>query len=89
MIADEIKKKEEEEEMKRQQHLQIQKFLKEEEKERKRTMASLKSHQRDSKSRISKALSMLVTDKGDVMSHDSCVHSKFQMLVTTLSASDY
>ena len=50
MIADEIRKKEEEEEMKRQQHLQIQKFLKEEEKERKRTMASLKSHQRDSKS---------------------------------------
>ena len=67
MIADEIKKKEEEEEMKRQQHLQIQKFLKEEEKERKRTLASLKSHQRDSKSRISKAISMLVTDKRDVM----------------------
>ena len=65
MIADEIKKKEEEEEMKRQQHLQIQKFLKEEEKERKRTMASLKSHQRDSKSRISKAPSMLVTDERD------------------------
>ena len=52
MIDDELKKKLEEEEMKRQQHLQIQKFLKEEEKERKRTMASLKSHQRESKSRI-------------------------------------
>lgn len=50
MIGDEIKKKQEEEELKRQQHLQIQKFLKEEEKERKRTMASLKLHQRDSKS---------------------------------------
>ena len=79
MIADEIKKKEEEEEMKRQQHLQIQKFLKEEEKERKRTMASLKSHQRDSKSRISKAISMLVTDKRDKSG------SKSEMLVTTLA----
>ena len=64
MIADEIKKKEEEEEMKRQQHLQIQKFLKEEEKERKRTMASLKSHQRDSKSRISK--SYFVSDRDEM-----------------------
>ena len=49
MIGDELKKKAEEEEMRKQQHLQIQKFLKEEEKERKRTMAALKSNQRDSK----------------------------------------
>ena len=74
MINDEIKKKEEEEEMKRQQHLQIQKFLREEEKERKRTMASLKSHQRESKSRIFKVTSIKTKNVG-------CI---FEMLVTVL-----
>merc|ERR1719427_2122339 len=48
-LNDEKAKRKAEEELKKEQRLQIQKFLREEERERKRTIASLKSHQRDSK----------------------------------------